>query len=287
MDSSDPNPATLVHVDRLVLQQLAVKLLQRKGMFAAEAQIVADRMIEADLEQRSSEGIGTLTEYLDAMDLGDIDPRARIITISETPAIALLDGSTGMGHVATTKAMELAVQKASTVGTGTVVIKNCRPCGDLGGIVRQAAVRGLIGLVASSFDTGSSDAAGELTLAWAIPGPEGRAPLIQRGNDQPLNGALPLLFNILSAGMAGADPAPRKRKAVRVANTVEYSLMAISPDQFGTRDLFLEKWNALWPSSDTHTPVTHEPVGTVPLASSDATRLAELAAKNKFDVSWS
>jgi LDH2 family malate/lactate/ureidoglycolate dehydrogenase len=287
VDVSDLNPANLVHIDRQILQQLALKLLQRKGMFAAEAQIVTDRMIEADLEQRSSEGIGTLPEYLDAMDLGDIDPRARMITVSETPAIALLDGSTGMGHVATTRAMELAVQKASTVGTGTVVVRNCRPCGDLGGIVRLAAVRGLIGLVATSFDTGSSDPTGELTLAWAIPGPEGRTPLIQRGNNQPLIGAVPLLCGILSAGMAGADPSPRKRKAVRAANTVEYTLMAISPDQFGTRDAFLTKWNALWPSSDTNAPVTEEPVASVPLTPSDATRLAELAGKIKFDVSWS
>lgn len=287
MDVSDLNPANLVHVDRLILQQLAIKLLQRKGMFVAEAQIVADRMIEADLEQRPSEGIGTLPEYLDAMDLGDIDPRARMITISETPAIALLDGSTGMGHVATTKAMEIAVQKALTVGTGTVVLRNCRPCGDLGGIVRQAAVQGLIGLIATSFDTGSSDPAGELTLAWGIPGPEGRAPLIQRGNNQPLNGALPLLFSILSAGMAGAEPAPRKRKAVRAANTVEYSLMAISPNQFGTQDSFRAKWNALWPTSDAPASVTQEPLTTVPLPPTDATRLAELASKIKFEVSWS
>src|SRR5258708_22112014 len=101
MDSSNLDPASTLQVDRSTLQQLAIKLWQRKGMFAAEAEIVAERMIEADVQLRFGEGVGTLPDYLDAMDLGDIDPRARIITVVESPAIAMLDGSTGMGHVAT------------------------------------------------------------------------------------------------------------------------------------------------------------------------------------------
>ena len=108
MDSSSPDPASVIQADRATLQQLVIKLLQRKGMFVAEAEIVAERMIEADLQQRPGDGAGSLPEYLEAIDLGDIDPRARLITVSETPAIAVLDGSSGMGHVGTTRAMLMA-----------------------------------------------------------------------------------------------------------------------------------------------------------------------------------
>src|SRR5258705_13008533 len=85
------------------------------------------------------------------MDLGDIDPRARTITLHDTPAAALLDGSTGIGHVAATRAMLLVMEKARAVGTGTVVVRNSRLCGDAGGIARLAAEAGLIGLVTNSF----------------------------------------------------------------------------------------------------------------------------------------
>lgn len=279
MDSSNLNPPAVVQADRVTLQQLVIKLLQRKGMFAAEAEIVAERMIEADLQQRSGEGVGSLPEYLEAMDLGDIDPRARMITVSETPAIAVLDGSTGIGHVATSKAMLIAVEKAGAVGTGSVVVKNSRPCGDLGGVARLAAMQGMIGLVTTSFDDGAES----LGWAWAVPAPPGAAPYVQRERSSNLAGAFSILC-ILSAGLAGADPLPRKRKAARAANVVEYNLTAISPDKFGSWDAFSSKWKSLW-----HTTVNVEDQTastTVPLQPTDAQRLAELAAKVKFPVSW-
>lgn len=285
MDTSIPDPASIVQVDRAVLQQLVVKLLQRKGMFAAEAEIVAERMIEADVQQRPGEGTGSLAEYLDAMDLGDIDPRARTLTVSETPAIAVLDGSTGMGHVAATRAMLMALEKANSVGTGCVSVKNSRLCGDLGGIVRLAANQGLIGLITTSFDAGETNAADEVNMAWAIPAPDGAVPLVRRGSSHRLDCELSILCGVLSAGLAGADPQPRKRKPVRVANTVEYGLMAVSPDKFGTRDAFFAKWKLLW-SNDAATGSDPGSAATVPLQSSVAGRLAELAAKIKFAVSW-
>ena len=245
MDSSNLDPNSVVQVDRAMLRQLVVKLLQRKGMFVAEAEIVAERMMEADLLQRSGEGVGSLPEYLNAMDLGDIDPRARIITVTETPAIAVLEGSTGMGHVATTKAMLMAAEKANAVGTGTVQIRNSRPCGDLGGLVRLAANQGLIGVVTTSLDPGANATPGHHDLAWAIPAPDGAAPLIQRVRSGSLDGGISILCGVLSAGLAGADAIPHKRKAAHAANSVEYSLVAISPDKFGVRDTFFAKWKAL------------------------------------------
>ena len=284
MDSSSPDPASVIQVDRAVLQQLVVKLLQRKGMFVAEAEIVAERMIEADLRQRPGDGAGSLPEYLEVIDLGDIDPRARIITVSETPAIAVLDGSSGMGHVGTTRAMQMAVEKANAVGTGCVLIRNSRPCGDLGGIARLAANQGLIGLVTTSFDEDSESAAGDYGVAWAVPSPDGAAPLIQRECSLRLGAAVSILCDVLTAGLAGADPRPRRRKPVRVANTVEYTLMAVSPEKFGARDAFFSKWKSLWPNDATE--CEQRDAATVPLQTSDARRLAELAAKIKFAVTW-
>ena len=283
MDSPNFEPSSVIQVDRATLQQLVVKLLQRKGMFVAEAEIVAERMIEADLLQRSDEGVGSLPEYLDAMDLGDIDPRARIMTITETPAVAVLDGSTGMGHLATTKAMLLAVEKAKVVGTGTVVIKNSRPCGDLGGIASLAANQGLIGMVTTSLDLGSDAIAGTHNLAWAISAPDGAAPLICRERTQSMNGGISLLCHVLSAGLAGADMQPHKRKANRAANSIEYSLVAISQETFGTRNAFFSKWKSLWPDAAAR----DQSVGTtVPIRPADAQRLTELAAKIKFALTW-
>lgn len=271
MDSSDSSPADKTAVDRTMLRQLVVKLLQRKGMFVAEAEIVADRMIDADLRGRHRFGVGALSDYLEAMDLGDIDPRARMITISETTAIANVDGSTGMGHVAATRAMSMAVEKASAVGTGMVVIRNSRPCGDLDVIARLAACHGLIGFVASSEDPDTTPVHG---LVW----PDGRVP-IDTTSEQ---GSLPFLFiQLLSAGLGGADASPRKRKANHAANAVEYALLAINPDSFGAREALTTKWSAVLKEE---LPVDQS--ATVSLRADDARTLAELAARIKFAVTW-
>ncbi len=284
---TNADTTAVTRVDRASLTALILKLLQRKGMFAAEAEVVATRLIEADMSGLPAEGVGSLPQFLDAMDLGDIDPRARIITLRDTPATALLDGSTGMGHVAATRAMLLAIEKARAAGTGTVVIKNSRLCGDVGGIARLAADAGLIGFVTNSFVECASIDAGDHALAWGLPLPDGSAPLVIRDRSLNFGEAPSFVIGLFSAGLAGAEPVSRKRKANRVANTIEHFVQAIDPDQFGSRATMLAKWgptlaarqlSSVAASADT---VSTE---TLPLQASDVQVLLELAGKIKFEL---
>lgn len=93
---------------------------------------------------------GTIGRYLDAIDAGDIDPRARVLTVSETPAVAVLDGSRAVGHVAATKAMTIAIEKAKDVGTGTVAVGNSQHLGAASVYALMAAREGLIGFCTTS-----------------------------------------------------------------------------------------------------------------------------------------
>lgn len=286
-NSSHTDAAEITHVDRASLTALILKLLQRKGMFAAEAEIVAARLIEADLCGMSAEGIGSLPQFLDAMDLGDIDPRARIITLRDTPAAALLDGSTGMGHVATTRAMLLAIEKARAVGTGTVVIKNSRLCGDVGVIARLAADVGLIGFVTNSFAESVTNDAGDHALAWGLPTPDGSASLVVRERSLKFGDAPALAIGFLAAGLAGAEPMSRKRKANRVTNTVEHLVQAMDPDQFGSSETLLAKWGPTLAARQLSSDVASndaEASHAVPLQAGDVQVLLEFAAKFNVEL---
>ena len=172
-NAPDAESPSVTRVDLAILTQLIVKLLQRKGMFAAEAEIVASRMIEADQCGHRADGVRTLPRLLEVMDLGDIDPRARFITVTETPAIAVLDGSTGMGQVAVTRAMLLAIEKAKVVGTGTVVVRNSQPCGSPAVYVRLAAEIGLIGFCTTSFGGSWLGGMSDQPFAWGLPSGDG------------------------------------------------------------------------------------------------------------------
>jgi len=178
----DPSQEQNVPVD--ALEAFVKNLLVKNRMFAADAEIAAKRMIEADLRGIVSHGSRTLVRYLPAMDVADIDPRAEILTEVDTPALAVINGSQGIGHVAGTKAMQLAIDKAKAVGTGTVVVKNSHHYGACGVYALLAAKAGMIGYTVTSSGQPNVIAPGTMSggetnhgMAWACPNPEG-APLV-------------------------------------------------------------------------------------------------------------
>ncbi len=158
------------------LKELLVKLFVNKGMFRAEADIGASRLIEADLRGIHSHGSRAIGRYLKAMDVGDIDPRAQVLTETETPAIAVLDGGKGLGHVASTKAMQLAIEKARAVGTGTVAVKRSEHFGAASVYVLMAIEANMIGYCTTNTGPATVAAYGSRqpavannAFAWGVP----------------------------------------------------------------------------------------------------------------------
>jgi len=163
-------------VHTAALRDWIVKLLVKKGMFATEAEICADRLIEADVRGIHSHGSRALPRYIKAMDEGSIDPRASITTVCDTPAMAVLDGNHGMGHVVSTRAMQLAIQKAKAVGTGTVAVSHSQHYGAASVYVLLAIQEDCIGYSTTStaYPTvaayGSQQAAvANNAFAWGVP----------------------------------------------------------------------------------------------------------------------
>ncbi|MBW3541193.1 MAG: Ldh family oxidoreductase [Planctomycetes bacterium] len=174
------DPAQEVVVQAEALHELLVKLLVKKSMFAAEAKVAASRLVEADLRGVHSHGCRSVLRYLKSMDLGNIDPRGRVLTVSETPAMAVMDGSRAMGHVAATRAMQLAIQKAREIGTGTVAVYNSQHFGAASVYVLLAIEAGMIGYCTTSTGTATVAAYGSTrpgtannAFAWGVPSRSG------------------------------------------------------------------------------------------------------------------
>ena len=162
------------------LQKVLAEILEKKGMFRVEAEIGAARLVEADLRGIQSHGSRALPRYIEAMDRGEIDPRAQIITERETPAMAVLNGGAGLGHVAATKGMQLAIQKAKEVGTGTVAVKRGQHYGAAGVYALMAVEAGVIGYTTTNTGPATVAAYGSRqpavannAFAWGVPLPEG------------------------------------------------------------------------------------------------------------------
>src|SRR5438477_1671792 len=84
--------------------------LRACGLPHADAAIVAEAMLDADLSGFDTHGIFRLPGYVRALERGLINPRADIKVIERASATALVDGDNGMGHLVMTRAANLAVE---------------------------------------------------------------------------------------------------------------------------------------------------------------------------------
>lgn len=169
MTHSTAFPSDASQEVRLTVAQLAPvleQMLVKKSMFQFDASVATKRMIEADLYGFPSHGCARICEYIDAMDLGDIDPRARVLLMHETDTITVMDGSRSIGHVAATKGIESAAAKAKSSGVGIAAVGNSQTLGAASVYVRLAVNEGLIAICLSS--TGGATVAAPGTTAGAV-----------------------------------------------------------------------------------------------------------------------
>lgn len=168
------------------LAAMLQKMLTRKSVFQFDAETITQRLVDADALDLPAYGCGLIGTYLEALDAGDIDPRARVLTLSETPATAILDGSHAFGQVAATRAVELATSKAQELGCATVSVTNSQHLGAPAVYAWLAASQGLIGLCVTNTGGatvtapgGQQAAVGNSIYAWAAPATTGRVILSQ------------------------------------------------------------------------------------------------------------
>lgn len=171
---SDPSQEILLTPAQL--RPVLEKLLVKSSMFQFDAEVAVSRILEADAYGVPSHGVALFCRLLDAIEVGDVDPRARVLTVTDTPALAVLDGSRALGMVAATKGAQLAIDKARESGLAAIIIGNSQTLGAAEVYVRLMAQEGLIGLCLSSTGTATvaapgtrAGAVGNCAFAYAVP----------------------------------------------------------------------------------------------------------------------
>jgi LDH2 family malate/lactate/ureidoglycolate dehydrogenase len=102
-------------------------------------------MLWADLSGIDSHGAGMLQLYSRLREQGKLTFRPEIRVVRDNPATALVDGGGGLGHVPSALAMDLACDKAGTLGVGVAAVRNSHHYGAAGAYAEMASDRGLIG----------------------------------------------------------------------------------------------------------------------------------------------
>lgn len=134
------------------LAAFVMDVLSAVGVPEADATIVTDCLLTANLSGVDSHGVVRLAHYVRRLENGTIKASPQLTFTQTAPATGILDGGDGLGHVvayhATTHAMDLAAE----AGTGLVAVGNSSHFGMAGFYVLRMIEAGFAGMSMTATD---------------------------------------------------------------------------------------------------------------------------------------
>lgn len=116
------------------------------GMNETYRGICLRQVLEADLMGIDSHGLGMVPTYENNRLTGKMIVNPDVQVLEDHQAMALVDAGHGMGHIAATRAMEMAMEKARKFGVGAVSVRNSNHYGAAGVYSNMARRNGLLGI---------------------------------------------------------------------------------------------------------------------------------------------
>jgi uncharacterized oxidoreductase len=181
--SADPSPYRIPVTE---LRAFVAEVFRATGSADAEARIVGDHLVDANLAGHESHGVIRVSKYIDWQAKGMVISNQHAVVVRETPCNAVIDGQFGYGQVIGLEAMVLAIAKARQSSFCAVALRNAGHLGRIGAWAEQVAQAGLASvhfvntsgfgiLVAPHGGTDRRLSANP--IAASAPGPDG-APLV-------------------------------------------------------------------------------------------------------------
>ena len=127
------------------IRQYVIDLFGYYHVSRPDAGMIADNLIDAEIRGVTTHGLTRIPLYTEKLISGLCDARAVPEIVRDYGATALIDAHDGLGQVAATKAMELAIEKAEQFGVGYVGLRNGSHYGTAGYYAMMAEKRGMIG----------------------------------------------------------------------------------------------------------------------------------------------
>jgi LDH2 family malate/lactate/ureidoglycolate dehydrogenase len=138
------------------LIDFATQLLSRAGLDDTKARAVAEILVEGDLLGHDTHGLAQLAPYLMALEAGTMEKTGEPLLLADAPAAITWDGRRLPGPWLVLKAMAIAMERAATQGTCTVVIRRSHHIACLAAYLKRATDQGRFMLLACSDPNGAS-----------------------------------------------------------------------------------------------------------------------------------
>lgn len=164
------------------LTRFIVAAFAAKGMAAADAEIIADALVWANLRGGDSHGVVRLPRYIELIARGEMDPRAQPAFSLDTATRFVLDGKRCAGPIAMMRAIVAASERAASSGLCVGLVRDTTHTGAIGRYAHAIAERGCIAFIAVAgiplMAYHGARVRSVSTSPLAIGVPTGRAPLV-------------------------------------------------------------------------------------------------------------
>lgn len=130
-------------------RHLVTRVMMAIGHDAADADLIADHLIDCELRGASYGGLARAISIAERIGRHG-DRREPIRTLHETPVSARLDGGDHIGYVVAHRATTIAIEKAGAARIAVVGANNTWYTGMLSYYAEMAAARGLASMIASN-----------------------------------------------------------------------------------------------------------------------------------------
>src|SRR3954464_6849486 len=221
---------TAERIQPQALAAFATDVLTALDVPRADAELVADSLVQADLWGHSSHGLLRLPWYAARLRSGAMVSRTAPAVLADAGALVLLDGRDGIGQVLTERARTLAVERARTHGVGLVGVRNSNHFGTAMYFTRRAAADGCVAILTTNASPAMAPWGGREkvlgTNPWSIaaPAPDGRVVAVDIANTAVARGKIYLAKNrgerIPETWALSADGAPTTDPAEGVLGVI-------------------------------------------------------------------
>jgi L-2-hydroxycarboxylate dehydrogenase (NAD+) len=181
------------------LESFVSAVFNAMGCSSSDADIATRALVAADLRGIDSHGVARLSGYVRLWEAGRINATPNIRIVHESPSTAVVDGDGGLGLVVAPWAMQVAIEKAKTAGTGWVSVCNSNHFGIAAHHAMMALDHGMTGIamtnasaiVAPTFS--SERLLGTNPICYAIPAGQEPAFVADFATTTAANGKLEIL----------------------------------------------------------------------------------------------
>ena len=136
----------MMRIQHQRLAAFVAKIFERLDTDPADAAVVAEHLVAANLKGHDSHGVGMVPTYVSNIRRGRADVKAHAKVSRDTGAVLLIDGQMGFGQVVGLEAVELAVSRAASTGVVCAGVRNCHHLGRIGTYGERVAEAGFVSI---------------------------------------------------------------------------------------------------------------------------------------------